>query len=683
MDGDKARWNWLGGSGLPPSALRVDAGGWLCAGAVAGVAAGVAALMLSWRPIPGLGLPPGTLGQHAGHWAALACHAASAHLCGGAAGSYAEFWGRLADPERRGLAYRCAAALWAAAMPAILLAGPMLRPRDGVAHVRGARRLSGGEARAALAASLASRAKRGPDHEIAPGIAYPAELWTRGTLVVGGVGSGKSTILRRLVDRIVSSGEPMLLFDAKSELTSGWGGPAILAPWDARSLAWDIAKDVRNVLEMERFAAAVVRESSDPLWSSASRQILVGSMLRLAGERGSDWGWADLRDALCLPHPELLATMQDWHPVAARSLAKASVTSAGILINLSAFCAPIFHLAEAWGEHPPRRRVSIAEWTLGKSRHRQIVLQGHGGYGDLPRALAEGVVGVFSALVASVEMPDDPKRKLWLVADEVAQLGKVPMQPLFSMGRSRGVRAVVATQDLAQLEEIHGAPAVKALVSMVGTVVVGQTMQGESAELLCKAFGTREVERPGAPQAGGGQGPFTRDEVPLYKPSELSSLLGLSRDGQSVKLILFTGGVAHELSWPIFHMREARPAHVLAEWLKRPRGPVGPDAKWLPPEAGRIAGPARARASEAGLDFGAGDALPESDASFADALDQEQGAGAHGLAAGLAPADGADDAWLFEGVAQARADDAPIDSASAGPEESRDGAGRRLPQATR
>jgi hypothetical protein len=116
--------------------------------------------------------------------------------------------------------------------------GGRFRQISGCAKTSGAQRLAGALAKAALAASLASRVKRRPDHEIAPGIAYPAELWTRGTLIAGGGGSGKATVLRRVVDRVVESGDQMLLFDAKSELTAGWSGPTIRAPRDQHSLAW-------------------------------------------------------------------------------------------------------------------------------------------------------------------------------------------------------------------------------------------------------------------------------------------------------------------------------------------------------------------------------------------------------------------------------------------------------------
>ena len=436
---DGSRWDWGGGTAMPPSARRVDARGWAIASLALGAMAGAASLFLLWRRMPLLSMPPGTLGEHAGHWARLACHAASDRLFARASADYAAFWAGLPGPERFGLICRCAIASIAAFAPAALLARPMLRPRDLLIEMRGSRRVSGKDAARALSLALRSRVERGPDHEVAPGIRYPAELWARGTLITGGVGSGKSTALRPLIDKVVKSGEQLLLFDAKSELTSGWPQPAILAPWDSRSLVWDIARDFRNALEMERFAATMIRESSDPMWSSASRQILVGLMLCLRGTRGTEWGWGELRDMVSLPQAELRDAMEEWHPLAARSLAKATVTSAGILINLASFCAPIFHLAEAWGSLPASRRVSIVEWTLGRSKHRQLVLQGHGSYGELARPLAEGIVGVFASLVASVEMRDDPTRKIWLIADECSQLGKLPME-VFSLGRSRGVQ---------------------------------------------------------------------------------------------------------------------------------------------------------------------------------------------------------------------------------------------------
>jgi len=565
-------YDWGQTPNLAPSIKRASPLSWIAASCFFGVAAAVLGLILVWRPILWLPAPPGPLFGHLAMLCKLGLHGLSPFFFGADSRIYLGWLSKLTDSERVALGWRAAWAAWCFVMPWIALAPSYLRGRDGLIHLRGSTRLSGAEAVAGVNRMLAPRVKRRPDHEIAPGVPYPADLWTRHVLLVAGTGAGKSTVLRPLIDKVVKAKEQMLLFDPKSEFTSGFIGPYLIAPWDERSLSWDIAKDMRNVLDMRRFAAAMIKESQDPMWSNASRQLLVGLMIYLKATRRLDWGWLELRDLIALPQANLLEIMKRWHPEAIRAVEKASVTTAGILINLASFCSAITDLAEAWGDVPRSRRISFVEWTQGRSRFKQVILQGHGAYGELTKSYVEGIVGILSAIVNSVEMEDDPKRKIWFIADEFAQI-KMPVRPLFEVGRSRGVRCVVACQDFAQLEEMYGAPMVKALVGMCGTLIVGQIMQGETAELLCKAFGAREVERANtsSSSAGGGTGgsttlSFNRDEVPLYKPSELTSRLGLTADGSGVVMMLFTGGHAFELKWPIFQMKKVRAAHKPAPW---------------------------------------------------------------------------------------------------------------------
>ena len=573
---EKTISEWGGGGISPPSIKRSDPRGWIVASGLAGLVAAWLALALLWRPWLGSAIPPGSLGEHARAMFELALHAALPVLFRDDAAGYLRFLATLSDGQRFGAQWRLTIAALMAALPAIFLAKPMLRARDGLTHLRGSSRHSGPEAVELLRSTLRKRVQRRPDHEIAPGISYPADLFTRHILMVAGVGAGKSTLIKGLIGKVVAAGEQMLLFDPKGEFTSTYGGPELLAPWDARSLVWDVARDMRNLLDMRRFAASMIRESHDPMWSNASRQLLVGLMVHLKATMGDGWGWSELRKLIALPQAQLLAIMRRRHPEAIRAVEKASVTSAGILINLSSFCSTIFDLAEAWGDSPPERRISFVEWTKGASKFPQVILQGHGAYADLTKSYVEGILGIVSAIVNSVEMEDDPNRKVWFIADEFGQMGKIPvLRPLFDVGRSRGFRCVVACQDFAQLEELYGAPMVKALINMCGTLVVGQMMQGETAEQLCKAFGTREVERANVSTSHGGSGAgasqttslsYSRDEVPLYKPSELSSRLGLTEDGDGVVLILFTGGKAYELFWPHFPTKRERAPHVPAPW---------------------------------------------------------------------------------------------------------------------
>ena len=572
---DKVIYDWGQSPTTAPSIKRSDPLGWICASALSGVVLGLLVLAMVWRPFPWLEVPPVSIKIFLGVWLDLAIHVIFPGMFREEARDYANFWARLSEGQQFAIWWRVAVAGLGALAPIFMLRKSYLTPRDSLIHLRGALRHEGEDALRLLKAKFASASKRRPDHEIAPLIPYPSDMWTRHVLVIGGTGSGKSTAMKPLIDKVVKARERMILFDPKGEFTMGFRGPAIIAPWDSRSFAWDIAKDMRNVGDMRRFAAAMIEDSQDPMWANASRQILVGFIIYMKRTRGDRWGWSELADLVSMPQANLLQIMSKYHPEAVRAVERASVTTQGILINLSSFCASIFDLAEAWGALPESKRISFVEWTLGKSRQVQIILQGHGSYTELSKSYVRGIIEVIAAIVNSVEMEDDPNRKLWIIADEFPQMGKVPIRPLFEVGRSRGVRCIVACQDLAQLEEVHGERMVKAMVSMSGTLLVGQIMQGETAEQVAKALGTREVERANMSSSYAGAGAssnrsttlsFARDELPIYKPSELASRLGPTADGNGVVMALVTGGQAYELFWPRYVMRRERLSYMPAKW---------------------------------------------------------------------------------------------------------------------
>jgi hypothetical protein len=577
----------------PPSVEKADPWGWARASAVAGAATGLATLALTWRHLPGLTDPPWEFGRQLGCAALSALRLVAPDLLSGAARSCQLDWARATDASRAAVNARLALASLAACAPGALLFLPMTRARDRLIHLRGARRRSGEDAAARLRRKFEAAAAARPDHEIAPGVPYPGDMWSKHLLVVGGTGAGKSTFAKPLLTKIFEADEPALVFDPKGEFTAMFDRAPILAPWDARSHVWDVARDMRNVADMRRFADSLIEPSTDPMWSNASRQILVGLMAWLQATRGSDWGFADLAEAVAMPQSSVAQIMRDHHPEAARLVEKPTVTSQGILINLASSCAPIFDLAEAWGDLPAERRVSLVDWTLGAGGPKQIVLQGHASYPALTRAYARPILEVVASLVGSAEMRDDPSRKRWVVCDEFPALGKVNIRLLVEQGRSRGFRCVLACQDLAQLEEIHGEKLVKALCAMVGAVLVGRIGPGQTSEHLARALGGREVERPNISLTRSGQGPsssisFAREQVAMYLPSELASRLGADPARGGATMALLVDGDAYELFWPFHPDVPRRPQLVPAPWTSgrarvqaapglRPSGPPEPE----------------------------------------------------------------------------------------------------------
>lgn len=576
MDKAIVEQNWGTQQHIAPTRRRTDPYAFLTGSLILGSTVSAASMWILWRPIPFLELPAGSLAEHAQFTLKWLLHQILPHAYTLDAKWYVELIANYSRPIQAGMALRLSLSLAAGSLPAFWLARIHLKPRDAMMEIRGGHRFELGEGATELAVAMKSIKNAIPDFDFAPNVPYPSQIWSQHILAVGGVGAGKSTFMRPLLQRIVKSGDRLLCFDPKGEFTAGFKTPIIMAPWDARSYAWDIAADMRNHGDMERFAAAVIKDSQDPMWSNAARGLLVGFLVYLQFARGTEWGWQDLADMLTLPEEDILPLMQRYYPEASRAVAAASVTTKGILINLDSFCRPIFHLARAWGQLPKERRISFVRWTKDSSiTTRQIMLQGNGAYPELTRAYVEGIISVIAGIVNSVELDDDPARKLWILADEFAQMGKIPIRPLFEVGRSRGVRCVVACQDFAQLEEVHGKEGTRALISMCGTLMVGRIGPGETAETLSKNLGTREVERSNVSTSydgkAGSSSPtttltYSRDSLALYVPAELAARLGDKPSLNGCVFAVAVQGKTYEILWPYFAMPKVRKAHVAAQW---------------------------------------------------------------------------------------------------------------------
>jgi hypothetical protein len=137
------------------------------------------------------------------------------------------------------------------------------------------------------------------------------------------------------------------------------------------------------------------------------------------------------------------------------------------------------------------------------------------------------------------------------------------------------VRCIVACQDFAQLEEVHGKEGTRALISMCGTLMVGRVGPGETAETLSKNLGNREVERSNVSQSfegkPGASGPtttltYSRDSLALYVPAELASRLGEKPAQQGCVFAVSVQGAIFEILWPYVKLPKQRKAHLPALW---------------------------------------------------------------------------------------------------------------------
>jgi hypothetical protein len=389
---------------------------------------------------------------------------------------------------------------------------------------------------------------------------------TRHFLIQGSVGGGKTQMLLALLQAAIARGDKLIIYDNKSDFTAQLPDPiTLLAPWDQRSFTWDIAKDCSNGQDARELSARLIPEGHDPMWHSAARMILTAILCKLQAEQRG-WTWADLYRLACGDQEQLLAIVTKYQPEAVNILVGESKTTDGILINLSASLAIVADLAQAWGSVPPKKRFSFAEWIKDPNpKSKVVILQGNGRYSELTKGYVQGIIAMLAGRINSSEVGESKERRVWLVLDEVPQLGKIPcLSSILEVGRSKGIRVVLGTQDLAQLQEIYGQYVGRIWGSLVGTQIVVRTSSGDTANFISKEMiGYATVEKT-LVHEGKAQPSQTMQQL-VMEPSDLADQLGT--DDKGVKGVLLGMGDAYLLHWPYATMPKRREASVPAAWI--------------------------------------------------------------------------------------------------------------------
>src|SRR5574343_432594 len=452
------------------------------------------------------------------------------------------------------------------------------KPREiGIRHMRGRRYLDGREA-----IDMAQQLARAESKASSQGVPlsqdfhFSAERETTHTLIVVGVGAGKTTIAHHILGGIFDRNDHALIVDWKGDFTAAYPG-RLFNPLDARSMRWCVAQDVTSELDAQAFAAQIIPDpsgSGDPFWANAARSVLTALVIKCQQSRPGAWTWGDLYGEVVAGLENIQQAVGKYYAHALPNIAEAGKQTQGVISQIVAQFDGIRVLAEAERDNPEAEGFSVRRWLNKSSRH-QIILAGSTEHERLCRGYMSAVITCASAQIQALE--DSKARRVWLVADEAPKLGKVEAIPkLLAFGRSKGARVVLLAQDLAQLRHIYGADETKALIAMVGTIIIGRTQGGETADTLAKqVIGTREVERRNITHQGNGASSagWQRDELLVVHPSELQTELGKRSDHINA-LIVGLGDYVLNVPWHFVAPAPSRPPMVWRDCFQGKAKPI-------------------------------------------------------------------------------------------------------------
>lgn len=459
-------------------------------------------------------------------------------------------------------------------------------------------------------------------HPELPAIAHRRA--TRGFMIFGAIGSGKTTVMWPIIEQAVSAGAYSVIYDNKGDFTEAMPGGLgtdwlLLAPWDARSGQWGIDRDLLNLQHAKTWSRLIIKDSHDPMWANAARAILVGACAILIKRRaatGRRWGWKDLLELSdqIADSEELRQAVYAEMPEAKRIIENLeSKTGQSIQINLAAYLGPIADLAHAW-PRPKPDDFSIRAWVQRKTSYRTVILQGSEEYAEVRESLHGGILALFAAMAASPIVPNvkpvggrlDPSRRTYVFIDEFVQLGKVPgLIKLIEVGRSKGLVPVYGFQDPARVEEVYGRQTLDVLQSSIGTKTVCRLSLSEGAETVSRQFGEREIERRQTTvQSDGSQSQtWQRMSERVVTAQEIDGL-ALKKNGVQAYASGF-GNQLYLLTFPFADMPKRREPSEPAAWT------LGADIEEIydtPAPASPAAAPAAPATPAAPADADAGDA---------------------------------------------------------------------------
>lgn len=351
-------------------------------------------------------------------------------------------------------------------------------------------------------------------------------------LALGATGSGKTIIQRRMMQDVlpdIGTGvdKRALVYDAKGDALpllasiAPKADVATLNPFDARGVAWDVQRDVREPrVALELTFTMMPRESeSQPFFADAARHILYAVFLGFL-LRGAEWIFADVLNALS--NVQRLKHFLKGHPVTRPVVSKyfrdARVLDS-IISTLATKLVGFEIIGAAWAT--AQRKVSLDDWVASET----ILVLGNS---EISReAIDTANRAIFQRISQYVlALPESFSRRIFFFLDELSEAGRLHgLRSLLKKGRSKGASVSICLQSLSGLrdEKLYGIHGTEDLMAQIGNRFYGRIECPESAEMVSRVFGDQEIDQYTTSHTWGKESSTTRTQQIVVRRAVLPS----------------------------------------------------------------------------------------------------------------------------------------------------------------
>lgn len=411
---------------------------------------------------------------------------------------------------------------------------------------------------------------------IAPYCPIPFAAETKNILVVGAPNSGKTGIIRALIDQSIERADRILILCKKGDMTQSFDKDEVvlIAPHHADSYDLDLAADIADFAAAEQFATDVVPESSPPFWSQTARTILTDIIAAQIATNPRRWNALTLFEAAMEESDAIREKIKVLWLNAAPLLHGAGAddedkTVAGVLDTMrSAVFDSLRLLAFASNTIPASRRFSVRRWLARDySGPRIVIAQFSSEYEALSTMVIGGLIKRIARLVADPKVGVDAKRRVVLALDEFDALGKIDDLPrALAVGREKGLVVIIGVQSVWQVITKYGRDLANTLFALFQIKIYGRLDPDDGCKLVSEWMGSRKVLV--APTSGEKAEEKTLE---AYSQSSLAANLGRrnERGASFIRALVHCYGQVYEMEWPLTLWNKKRQGYIPAGWIRR------------------------------------------------------------------------------------------------------------------
>lgn len=362
------------------------------------------------------------------------------------------------------------------------------------------------------------------------GLAVPAEDETKHFKLMGATGTGKSTVMRELLDGALRRGDRAVIADPDGGYLSRFydaaRGDVILNPFDVRSAKWDLFAELQNPYDVEQLARALIPErGGDPQWPAFARTFFEAVTRRAHAAGVTDIG--ELYRLLVDAPPEEIRLLIAGTPAAPFAEEANLKMFLGLRSTASEHVKSFEHIRLQQG-----RAFSIRNWI--KSGQGVLFLPYQAGQ----IAALRSVICTWMRLAIFQTMSlGEADHRLWFAIDELDALGAIDALPdALARLRKFGGRCALGFQSIGQVSTTYGAGPAQAMVENCSNTLIlrcSASERGGTARFASQLIGEREVVRVVGSRSrsnpvflsrsGGAQNTVARSEQHATEPAVMAA----------------------------------------------------------------------------------------------------------------------------------------------------------------